>query len=338
MRKIIFTVIALTLSLNATPEILNNTGLITELEEFAPACEYYTDTIKNSHKIKRLCEQYNKKLKNVLQLGYRMDEDIVPTTHKYRYQGKMHTCTNQAAEVEIVENEKVLGKMRTCHDGMLGETKHDDKMLDKYRSNALSLNKLREKIIEYIGKEKVKARTNYDVAYHEKLIRKNMIKLYNCDMIFISEHKEVYAKANNPRFMQMEEKKNKALLLEKQREHMTKERKKEENVQREESNYWIQKCGHTMTSERHHAKVGGKISGTVTGSSVDGYFVKSHDGTTFYIVGGPLHTDGEYVRDIFAISKGEKMSVTSTNKRSGVKSTGAALKVHYDAGCEMYNQ
>ncbi len=194
---------ALTLSLNATPETLNNTGLITKLEKFTPICEYYTDIIKDRHKIKRLCGQYNKRLKNVLQLGYRIDGDIVPTTHKHRYQGKMHTCANQAVEIEVVEDGKVLGKIRTCHDGMLGETKHNDKMLDKYRSDALGLDKLYEKIIEYISKEKIKARTNYDVAYHEKLIRKNMIKLYNCDMIFMDEHKEVYIANSNKRYFGM---------------------------------------------------------------------------------------------------------------------------------------
>ena len=61
MQKIILTLIALTLWLQATPQTLNNMELITNMEKFTPVCKYYIGVIKN-HKIKSLCRQYDKKL------------------------------------------------------------------------------------------------------------------------------------------------------------------------------------------------------------------------------------------------------------------------------------
>jgi len=222
MRKIIFTAITLTLWLHATPVTLNNTELITKLEKFTPVCEYYGDIIKDSHKIKRLCGKYNKRLNNVLQAGYRMDKYIVPTTHRHMYQGKMHTCTNQTYR----------------------STKYDTKLLNRYRSDVFSLDKLREEIIEYVHREKVRARRRYDVEYHEKLIRgyyyyeveslkkpirRYIVALYLRDLIFMAEHKEIYAKAGNPGYTNMlKAKKEKFLSLE-EREYLAEQEKKEDN-------------------------------------------------------------------------------------------------------------
>ena len=314
MRKIIFTAITLTLWLHATPVTLNNEGLITGLEKFKPICEYYGDIIKDSHKVKRLCGKYNKRLNNVLQAGYRMDKYIVPTTHTHMYQGKMHTCTNQTYR----------------------PTKYDTKLLNRYRSDVFSLDKLREEIIEYAGREKYNARTHYDAEYHEKLIREDVIDLYPSDYIFIAEHKEVYAKAGNPRYTKMIKDKREELFSQEEREYLAQQRKKEENRKERENARWIEECGYDMTAERHYAKKGGKISGKVSGSDLQGYFVENWGGgekTTFYVVGGPLHTGGYVTSPIYVISKGGHKRTIATNMGSGVKATGTALIVYYNDAC-----
>lgn len=341
MRKIIFVAMVLTLWLYATPVTLNNMGLITKLEKFTPICEYYSDIFKDKYKIKRLCREYGKGLKNVLQSGYRMDKYIIPTTHTHMYQGKMHTCTNQAVEIEIVEDGKVLGKILTCYNGTFGETiysyKMDAKILDKYRLDAFNLNKLREKIIEYIGKEKIKARASYDVVYHEKLIRKYIIKLYNCDKIFIAEHREVYDKENNPRYIQMVIKDAEALWSKKQIMIVAKIKQDADKKKRREYEEWMEKCGNKMTAVMHHEGMSGKISGRVESSQPSGYLLKSYGGPTFFVQGGPLYTVGEYVDNIYVVTPKEdkRTGTTSTDRRTGVKTkAGMALVVDYNPWCE----
>ncbi len=190
MQKIILTAMALSLWLHATPQTLNNMELITNLEKFTPICKYYSGAIKNPHKIKMLCSQYDKKLNDVLRLGNRVDKYVVPTTHTHMYLGKEHTCTAQT----------------------LKTTKYDNKVLNRYRLDVFSLDKLRGEIVEYARSEKARARRQYDVEYHEKLTaggyysdgaddRKYEIKLYDDDITFMCEHKEVYIDAENYQFI-----------------------------------------------------------------------------------------------------------------------------------------
>ncbi len=305
MQKIIFTVMALSLWLQATPQALNNMELITNMEKFTPVCKYYIGVIRNQ-KIKSLCRQYDKKLNNILRLGNRVDKYIVPTTHTHMYLGKEHNCTNQTLKL----------------------TKYDSKVLNRYRSDVFSLNKFREEIVEYVSSEKARARRQYDVEYHEKLIRKYVIDVYSEDIIFMGEHKEIYSEAQNSRYLDAVRNKRPELLTPKQRKYLATMEQKEKWEKEIEYHNWREKCGYRMTPYRHNNRKSGTLSGQVVGSDVDGYFVKSSYGEIYYIEGGPLYTGG-YVKKVPVISRGENMRTIA--QVSKVK--GAAHKVYYYESC-----
>ena len=169
MKKILLSIIMLGIYLNATPTTLNNTGLITKLEKFTPICTYYSKTIKQPQHIRQQCQKYKNHLNDILRTGYMLDRNIVSGKHTHLYNGKMHTCTKQSHK----------------------ETSYNSTTLNNYKMHLLGLDKLRREIIEKISREKIKARRSYDVEYHEKLIRKSVIRLYDSDYTFINEHIEV---------------------------------------------------------------------------------------------------------------------------------------------------
>ena len=207
MKKILMTMTILSIYLNATPVTLNNTGLISKLEKFTPVCSYYSKVIKHPRQIKQMCRKYRNSLDEILKTGYRLDKSIAPKKHTHMYNGVKHTCTEQAHT----------------------DTSYNPVQLKKYRTKLLSLDRLRDQIIEDISREKSKARRGYDVAYHEKLIREDIISLCNSDYIFIAEHREVYANADNPRYIKMIKDKKEELLSQKEREHLARQRKEEES-------------------------------------------------------------------------------------------------------------
>ncbi len=314
MKRILITMTVLSIYLNATPVTLNNTGLITKLEKFTPICTYYSKTMNQPLHIRQLCKRYNNRLDDILKTGYRLDRNIVSQKHTHLYNGKMHTCTNQSHK----------------------KTSYSTTALKNYRTHLLSLDKLRDQIIEDVSREKSKARRSYDVAYHEKLIREDVIRLYDSDKTFISEHWEAYT--NNPRYIKMLKDKDEALLSQEQREYLAQQQKEEERRNSIEDARWHEMCSNNMTAERHHAKKGGKLTGRVTDSQNKGgkgYFVETLGGmgATFFVVGGPLHTKGEYITSpIHVASKGETRSTTLTNSR-GVKTEGSVLVVEYNDKC-----
>jgi hypothetical protein len=300
------------ISIYATPITLNDTGLITKLEKFTPICIYYGKIMQNPQYIKKQCKKYKIDLDNILKIGYKLDKNIVSKTHTHLYNGKMHSCTEQS----------------------LKETSYDSVELNNYRKKLLNLEKFREQIIEHILREKVKARRAYNIPYHEKLIRKDIIKIYEDDKIFIREHRDAYL--NNPRYIQMMKDEDEILLSQKEREYLAAIRKEEERKKEKEHARWMKMCGYKMTAERHYAKEGGKISGEVIGADTDGYFVKTVGGygATYYVVGGPIHTRGEYISTpIFVKSEGEVMPSLTTDTDSGVKVSEVALKVYYNDQC-----
>lgn len=311
MKKILLAMTILGISLYATPIVLNNMGLITKLEKFPPICTYYSNIIKQPQHIRQQCKNYKNRLDDILKRGYRLDRNIVPQQHTHLYNGKMHTCTDQSDK----------------------ETSYNPKVLKNYRTHLLALDKLRNQIVEDISREKAKARRSYDVAYHEKLIREDIIRLYDSDRTFIAEHRDVYANADNPRYIKMVNDKNAKLLSQKEREHLAMQRKKEERKKAKEYAKWMEKCGYNMTSDRFNAKKGGKLTGRVIGSQPTGYMVQTLGGSTFFVYGGPHHTKGEYISSpIYVISYGEVESTIDTNSR-GVKTTSTAYVVHYNDAC-----
>jgi len=313
MKKILTAFIICGITLHATPVTMNNTGLITKLEKFTPVCTYYSQVIKNSKTINRMCRTYSHDLNNVLTMGYQLDRSITPQKHTHLYHGKMHTCTEQSHT----------------------DRTYNPVLLKKYSTAFRRLDKLRNQIIEAIEKEKSRARRSYDVEYHEKLIRQDIIPLYHSDYIFISEHRDVYANANNPRYIKMLKDKKEELLSDKQRKYLAEQRSKMERQKDADQAKWMEMCGYDMSPERHFSKKGGKLIGEISGSDSNGYFVKSINGnfgTTYYVAGGPLHTGGYLLSPVYVISKGEKISTTLTNSR-GVKTKGTALVVYYNDSC-----
>ena len=337
MKKILLFITMLGIYLNATPVTLNNTGLITKLEKFTSICTYYSKTIKKPQHIRQQCQKYKRRLDDILRTGYRLDKSIPPIKHAHFYNGEMHTCTKQS------------------HKG----TSYNSRTLKNYRTRLFSLDKLRGKIIEKISREKTKARKSYDVVYHEKLIREGVIPLYDSDYTFIDEHIEVYANASSPIYMKM-------LAYKKEQQHAQKAQKaynkkqdvknaiianiakiqdaknakiedaknKEEALKREK---WNKMCGFIMTAEVHYNEGKGYVSGKVTGSEMDGYFVESYNlnKAIFYVKGGPSIANGGYASDIPVISYGKKMPTEVTNATSGVKTTSMALVVEYNRKCKQ---
>jgi len=87
MRRIILSIILLSIYTFATPTTYNNTGLVTKLEEFIPTCSYYSSIAKKDLRIKSLCKKYEKNMKNTLKLGYKLDKNISDNSQlldKYR--------------------------------------------------------------------------------------------------------------------------------------------------------------------------------------------------------------------------------------------------------------
>ncbi len=290
---------------------LNNTGLVTTLEDFVPICSYYSGVVKQSRHIRQQCQRYENSLNSILKMGYRLDKSIIPKKHTHRYNGKEHTCRSQSTK----------------------ETYYDPVLTEKYRTKLFSLDNLRKQITEEISREKVKARRSYNVEYHEKLIRKNVIKLFPDDDIFIADHQKVYADANNPRYIKMVENKNEELLSKKQREQLAQERKEDENLRKREESEWRSLCSYLMTSELHNDKGNGFLSGSVTSADKNGYFVDTAGGN-YYVRGGPLHTRGEFVDRVPVSSSGKNVSTINTNRTTGVKTSDAVHEVVYNRECE----
>ncbi len=188
MKKILLAITMLGVYLHATPITLNNTGLVTKLEKFTPVCTYYSKTIKQPRHIRQQCQKYKSRLDGILKTGYRLDRSIPSMKHTHFYNGKMHTCTAQS-------------RLNMEHSKL--DKYYDPILIKQYITRLFRLDKLRDKIIEDISLEKTKARKSYDIEYHEKLIRKGVIALYGSDYIFMTEHKEVYANADNPRYIEM---------------------------------------------------------------------------------------------------------------------------------------
>ena len=222
MKKILLAVAVLSIYLNATPKTLNdkhNMELVTMLEKFTLTCSYYSKTMRAPLHIKQLCRKYDRNLNSTLELGYKLDRNIVSEQHTHLYNGKMHTCTSQSTK----------------------ETSYNPVLLKTYTTKLLNLDKLREQIIEIVLREKTKARRSYDAEYHEKLIREDIISLNNRDYTFMAEHREVYASANNPRYIKMIEDQREELFSQEQREYHTQKQKEAEDRQK-----------HTSTPEKTH--------------------------------------------------------------------------------------
>ncbi len=222
MKKILLAIAVMSIYLNATPKTLNDKysmKLVTMLEKFTPTCSYYSKTMRAPLHIKQLCQEYDRNLYSTLELGYKLDRNIVSEQHTHLYNGKMHTCTSQSTK----------------------ETSYNPVLLKAYKTKLLNLDKLRKQIIEIVSREKTKARRSYDVEYHEKLIREDIISLYNSDYTFIGEHTEVYAAANNPRYLKMIEDQREELFSQEQSEYHTPKQKEAEDRQK-----------HTSTPEKTH--------------------------------------------------------------------------------------
>lgn len=266
MRRVILSIILLSIYTFATPTIYNNTGLVTKLEKFASTCSYYSRIAKKDLRIKSLCRKYKKNLNVALKLGYRIDKS----------------------------------------------TSDNSSLSEKYLAKLLSLDALYEQTIEKISIVKRKARESNDAIYHEKIIRKDVISLYKSDYEFVAKHRDVYIKADNPRYLKMLKDGREEFLSQEEHTLLIQKRKEEQiNHRRDE-------CENDMTIDRHSAHDIGKISNAIiTGSNGDGYYVKTPE-TIFFIQGEPRHSASEDYITSYVISEGEKMSATNINMRSAL--------------------
>ncbi len=178
-------------------------------------------------------------------------------------------------------------------------TSGNSSLSEKYLAKILSLDELREQIIEKISIAKTKARESNDATYHEKLIRKDVVRLNKSDYKFIAKHRDVYKKASNQRYLKMLKDGRKELLSDQERNVLL-QKEKEKAISDK-----IEECQYEMTVAGHSNHQNGKISqGRVTGSNKDGIGVITKEGA-FLIKNAPYHATGRIKTPIYVRSRGE---------------------------------
>jgi hypothetical protein len=164
----------------ATPSIYNNNGVLDELLQFKKSCQYFSKVVQDGGRVASECQSFTRLLDRTLSEGERLDRQLPHKKHRHRYLGKVHTCTEQNEADNL--NEEALAH---------------------YRQDIQRLIRMKEQVVEEVRRQKVRARKSYNVVYHERLIHDRAVPLYAQDKIFMKEHKEIYLKNNNPRYLKL---------------------------------------------------------------------------------------------------------------------------------------
>ncbi len=295
----------LAVMIHAVPNALNNANLVTNLEKFKHICPYYEDVFKDPHRIKHLCQVYDRKLADALKTGYRLDKGLPRTKHKHIYMGKEHICTEQVDR----------------------QVTYDAEPIERYRKDLMALSDLREEIIHTVALEKRKAREAYDVAYHEKLIRKlDKGHIYYYDKIFMSEHKEIYIESKNSWFevfFGKDKEGNDDLEDARKKNYFYKERAKEQN---------LGNCSKKMTPELHYEEQSGALTARIIRVDQGGFIVESESGTLYFVDGITSNKKGDRLQSLPVLSKGLTKNILIKDGKAKSKQT--IPRVQYIPDCK----